>query len=107
MIGQFELSDDGDTRLVRFRINCCAAGALPLVTPLDGDLTGVATGDWVEVFGQWDGDADEPGLDVVSIRSIDTPDHPYLTIRDPDPATSPRSSERTRSAVHLGLASAS
>ncbi|MCB0997998.1 MAG: hypothetical protein KDB40_01780 [Acidimicrobiales bacterium] len=83
MIGQFELSDDGDTRLVRFRINCCAADALPLVTPLDGDLTGVATGDWVEVFGQWDGDADEPGLDVVSIRSIDTPDHPYLTIRDP------------------------
>ena len=82
MVGQFD-PNDGDPRLVRFRITCCAADALRLVTPIDGDLDALAEGDWIEINGQWDGDGDEPGLDVVSWRSIPTPDHPYLTLRDP------------------------
>lgn len=82
MVGQFD-PNDGDPRLVRFRITCCAADALRLVTPLEGDLGPLAEGDWIEVFGQWDGDVEEPGLEVTSWRAIDTPDHPYLTLRDP------------------------
>jgi hypothetical protein len=82
MVGQFDPAD-GDPRLVRFRITCCAADALRLVTPIEGDLGSLSEGDWIEVFGQWDGSTTEPGLDVLSWRSIDTPDHPYLTLRDP------------------------
>ncbi len=81
MLGQFD-PNDGDPQLVRFRITCCAADALRLVTPLSGELDGLAEGEWIEVFGQWDGDTTTPGLDLASWHVVETPDHPYLTIRD-------------------------
>ena len=81
MVGQFD-PNDGDPQLVRFRITCCAADALRLVTPLSGELDGLAEGEWIEVFGQWDGDTTTPGLDLASWHVVETPDHPYLTIRD-------------------------
>ena len=100
MIGQLDRRDDGSFQLVRFRITCCAADALRLSVGLDldrataptgstdstdGDASGVDTIEqaaWVEITGQWDGDVDEPGIDVASIRVIDQPDRPYLTLRD-------------------------
>lgn len=78
MIGQVDHSDPEESRLVRFRIMCCAADARRLSVRLDGSVE-VDNGAWVELTGQWDGNVDNPGLVVLSVTPIDQPTNPYLT----------------------------
>ena len=82
MIGQFDITDEGDDVLVRFRITCCAADALRVTIHLAGATGDVQPGDWIEVYGQWDGDVELPGLRVTEVAEIDMPERPYLTRSD-------------------------
>lgn len=87
MVGQFDVDEDGDASLVRFRIMCCAADAVRLTTPLDldGVTDGPTTferGTWVELWGQWDGNVDTPLIEVSVIGEIAAPERPYLTLSD-------------------------
>lgn len=87
MVGQFDVDEDGDASLVRFRIMCCAADAVRLTTPLGLDRvaegpTTFERGTWVELWGQWDGDVEDPLIEVSAIREITAPERPYLTLGD-------------------------
>jgi uncharacterized membrane protein YcgQ (UPF0703/DUF1980 family) len=81
-------TDDGDPRLTRFVINCCAADGATVQASLDSERTLPKDGTWVEVTGQLipddptttsaDGDAPEPPtIRVDSYHEIDEPDLPY------------------------------
>lgn len=79
MIGQVDVDSDGVSRLVRFRIICCAADAIRVSVKLDDPLE-LEAGTWVSVTGQWDGDTTDPGLRVASAVEIEQPENPYLSI---------------------------
>lgn len=78
MIGQVDHSDPDESRLVRFRIMCCAADATRVSVRLAGTVD-ADNGEWVELTGQWDGDVDDPGFQVISVEVIDQPANPYLS----------------------------
>lgn len=79
MIGQFDVVD-GQPTLVRFRVICCASDAMRLSVRLawEGEAPEVAA--WVEVIGQWDGNADEPSMAVRGWKEIPMPERPYLDL---------------------------
>lgn len=79
MIGQLDLDDIGEERLVRFEIVCCAADAVSVSIPLDGNMA-YEHGTWVEVVGTWNGDVNEPGLSASTMVEIAQPGNPYLTL---------------------------
>jgi uncharacterized repeat protein (TIGR03943 family) len=89
LIGFLARTDDGEDRLTRFVISCCAADGSAVQVVLD-DGTGLpADGTWLEVTGTLaptppgsqslgaDGETPLPHLEIGSVREIVEPDLPY------------------------------
>lgn len=88
LIGFVARSDDGDARLTRFVINCCAADGASVQASLVSDQPLPDDGTWIEVVGPLapeapaetttEGDAARPARILVeSFREIEEPELPY------------------------------
>lgn len=70
--------DDGAAALSRLIITHCVIDAMPATLPLAGDVSGLATGDWVELTGDVTlGDGGELVVEAASITPIEEPEDPY------------------------------
>lgn len=70
--------DDGELSLNRLVITHCVIDAQPAELPMDGDVDGLDTGQWVEIAG--DIAVDDSGslvIEAASIERIDEPEDPY------------------------------
>ena len=64
--------------LSRLVITHCVIDAQTATLPIDADLTGLDTGDWVEITGDVDVDADgELVIEATGVTPIDEPKDPY------------------------------
>jgi uncharacterized repeat protein (TIGR03943 family) len=89
LIGFLARTDDGEPRLTRFVISCCAADGSAVQVVLDNATDLPADGTWLEVTGTLaptpqgapsldaDGETPLPHLDIGSVREIPEPDLPY------------------------------
>lgn len=69
---------DGSTALSRLIITHCVIDAMPATLPLADDVSGLSTGDWVELTGDVTVDGDgELVIEAASITPIDEPEDPY------------------------------
>lgn len=78
---------DGGWMLARYRIICCAAGAVPFLIDLEGEPSNIAADQWyalegevVRVGGQEGapGTGSRPLLRITRATPIDAPEEPYL-----------------------------
>lgn len=67
-----------DGSLSRLVITHCVVDAQTATLPLDGDVSGLATGDWVEITGDVEVDSDgRLTIAATGITPIDEPEDPY------------------------------
>jgi hypothetical protein len=83
--GQFAPSPNSDRvfSLVRFRIRCCAADAIPLNVPMIAKepITGIKEGEWVEVTGRVEFQKGRNGYQTL----LRVPNRKAIAPSDPDP----------------------
>jgi hypothetical protein len=88
VVGQFAPSQNSDRvfKLVRFRIKCCAADAIPLDVPMicRENISSIRSNDWVRVKGRVEFREREPGAGIY-ITVLQIPGRQYVVPTDPDP----------------------
>jgi uncharacterized repeat protein (TIGR03943 family) len=83
LVGFATFDDPGDAsfQLTRFVFSCCVADALPAWVRVVDVVPGeVGMDDWVEVRGKIYPVGPEIMVDATSVRRIDQPDDPYLSV---------------------------